>query len=302
MQYRVRINRSLEFIFDNLHRPISLAEAAEKSHFSSFHFHRIFSAYMGETLNDFVTRIRLERSANWLIIRPLATVTEIALEAGFSSSANFSKAFKLHFGLTPTQIRRASPAQRVTAGRIREKYGKDFNLKQLNQIREPNSSANERLAASPEIRIEQLASMSAYTPSEFVGYNVDEVGRAWDKLKALAGSLGVPVSQQRHFSICKDNPLITPLEKCRYEALLVLEQPRGVSDEFKCTSIPAGRYAVAKYVGELSGLFDFYMAIYLHWLPDSGYEPDDYPLMERYLNDARVDGYAEIEVYIKLIE
>jgi AraC family transcriptional regulator len=44
------------------------------------------------------------------------------------------------------------------------------------------------------------------------------------------------------------------------------------------------------------------LSIYSDWLPDSGFEPDNVPLMERYMNDARVDGYIEMEIYVKLKE
>jgi len=42
------------------------------------------------------------------------------------------------------------------------------------------------------------------------------------------------------------------------------------------------------------------LSIYSDWLPESGFEPDNYPLMERYLNDAREDGYVEMEIFVKL--
>jgi AraC family transcriptional regulator len=42
------------------------------------------------------------------------------------------------------------------------------------------------------------------------------------------------------------------------------------------------------------------MSLYSNWFPNSGFEPDGFPLMERYLNDVRKDGYVEMEAYIKL--
>lgn len=104
-EYRKRIDSVLKYIEENLDRKISLAEAAEVSHFSAYHFHRIFTGLMGETVNDYVVRRRLERAVNRLIFKPELSVTQIAMENGFSSSANFSKAVKLHFGFSPSEIR-----------------------------------------------------------------------------------------------------------------------------------------------------------------------------------------------------
>jgi len=35
-------------------------------------------------------------------------------------------------------------------------------------------------------------------------------------------------------------------------------------------------------------------------LPDSGFEPDNFPLLENYLNNVRADGFLEMEIYVKL--
>jgi hypothetical protein len=59
---------------------------------SEYHFHRVFDAMTGETLNDFTNRQRLEKAAR-LLTTTRQSATEIALECGFSSSATFSRSF-----------------------------------------------------------------------------------------------------------------------------------------------------------------------------------------------------------------
>ena len=61
---------------------------------------------VGETLNDFVQRIRLEKSVQKLTTDFNKSITEIALDCGFSSSQNFAKIFKSHYGMTPSTSRR----------------------------------------------------------------------------------------------------------------------------------------------------------------------------------------------------
>jgi len=94
--------------------------------------------------------------------------------------------------------------------------------------------------------------------------------------------------------------VITPIEKCRYEAAIVVRPDAVIVAPFFKTIIPAGRYAVAHYKGAPEETSGFHISLYSDWLPDSGFEPDDFPLMEHYLNDVREDGYVEMEVYIKL--
>jgi hypothetical protein len=39
---------------------------------------------------------------------------------------------------------------------------------------------------------------------------------------------------------------------------------------------------------------------YSNWLPDSGFEPDGFPMLEHYLNDVRNEDYVEMEIFVKL--
>ena len=52
-----RVNRAIDYVTGNLSEPLKLEEVAKVAHFSSYHFHRIFRALVGETLHDFVTRV-----------------------------------------------------------------------------------------------------------------------------------------------------------------------------------------------------------------------------------------------------
>ena len=62
VDYVERVNRAIDHIVRNLAQPLSLEEVSEAACFSPFHFHRVFKALLGETLNQFVKRQRLERA------------------------------------------------------------------------------------------------------------------------------------------------------------------------------------------------------------------------------------------------
>src|SRR5580692_6636093 len=87
-EYSQRIDRVIDYLRGNLHRPVKLAELANVACFSEFHFHRIFRAVSGETLNSFTNRLRLEKAARHLRFSD-RSLTDIALDCGFSSSATF---------------------------------------------------------------------------------------------------------------------------------------------------------------------------------------------------------------------
>src|ERR1700682_5272134 len=92
-EYVARMHRVLEHIDRQLDQQLELDTLARVANFSSFHFHRLFTAWMGETLGDYIRRRRLETSALRLVAQPRLTVTQVALSVGFCSSEAFARAF-----------------------------------------------------------------------------------------------------------------------------------------------------------------------------------------------------------------
>src|SRR5277367_828461 len=105
-EYAQRINRVIDYLRGNLDRQVKLKELARVACLSEFHFHRIFGAVSGETLNNFTNRLRLEKAARLLRYSD-QSVTDIALECGFSSSATFSRAFRSGYDTSPSQFRKS---------------------------------------------------------------------------------------------------------------------------------------------------------------------------------------------------
>ena len=104
-EYARRINRVIDYLRGNLDRQVKLEELARVACFSEFHFHRIFGAISGETVNNFTNRLRLEKAAR-LLRYSGQNLTDIALECGFSSSATFSRAFRSGYDTSPSQFRK----------------------------------------------------------------------------------------------------------------------------------------------------------------------------------------------------
>ena len=302
-RYVERVNIALRFIHENLGRPINLKEIAIASSFSIYHFHRIFIAIVGETVNDYVGRKRLERAANLLIFKKALSITEIAVATGFSSSANFAKSFKLYFGVSPSQIRKPVSTENSKIGKLFSKYGKAFNPSDLYpQLAADEATDNpgqfEEIPMNVKIvEIEEQVVCALASPT---GYESASLFKTWDKLIAWSRNNGIQDEKQKRFAFCHDNPAITPIEKCRYEAAVIVGPDTRIEGPFFKAVIPSGKYAVAHYKGAPDETTKFHLSLYSNWFPNSGFVPDDFPLMEHYLNDVRKDGYVEMEAYIKL--
>ena len=106
------------YIQDNLDADLSLLFLAQTAGLSRFRFHRVFKAWRGETLHDFVTRMRMERAAfelRYPIPRSSRrSIKAIAFASGYKSLSSFSHAFSSYARRSPREFRnqalRAKPA------------------------------------------------------------------------------------------------------------------------------------------------------------------------------------------------
>jgi AraC family transcriptional regulator len=94
----------MKYIRQHIHETINRETLAAVAGFSIPHFHRVFTAQVGESAISYVRRLRLERAARKLRMGAV-DITEVALAAGYDSHAAFSKAFKQQFGLSPSEFR-----------------------------------------------------------------------------------------------------------------------------------------------------------------------------------------------------
>jgi len=130
-QHQTRLERIRAYIRDHYAEEMNMAELAKRAGFSKFHFQRVFRETFGETLWDYIKRIRLEKSAYRLMASENCTMTDVAYACGFSSSQHFARSFKEHFGLPPTMLRNefysGIPAVKKMQN-LESNYGKKYLL------------------------------------------------------------------------------------------------------------------------------------------------------------------------------
>ncbi|UPG92656.1 helix-turn-helix domain-containing protein [Luteibacter aegosomatissinici] len=113
---RTEITRLTDYIEDNLHRPIGLAELAAIVGVSRFHFCRVFKQTMGVTAFAFVEECRIRR-ARQLVVETALSLADIALLAGFSDQSHFTRRFTFHVGATPGAFAREYGPRRSRGAR-----------------------------------------------------------------------------------------------------------------------------------------------------------------------------------------
>ncbi len=310
-EYRGRINRAIDYIQSNLDKPLTLALVAESAHFSRYHFHRLFSAITGETLTSYIQRLKMERAAMRLLANPRASITAVALDAGYASPASFARLFKDHFGMSASQWRNGGFKE---FRRRRNHQSKNDQTIGNNDIDNAGCSwyfdtmhceagaARDKMVSSNQSRRRTNMSITAGRPVEVrdrepmtVAYvrhigpykgDVQLFGNLWKRLMQWAeprGLLNKPDVQC--LSVYNDDPEMTDEGKLRVSVCITVPADTAVEGDVGKMEIPGGRYAIAHFEIGADQYQEAWNYVFGEWLPDSGYQPDDRPCFERCLND-----------------
>lgn len=110
-QNRERVQKVIALLKEHLTEAISLEEIGRRVGCSHFHLSRIFSQEVGKPIFQYLRELRLERAAA-LLREGRMTITQIALEVGYSSPSHFSTAFHEKFGCCPGLYPMATAPQR----------------------------------------------------------------------------------------------------------------------------------------------------------------------------------------------
>jgi AraC family transcriptional regulator len=291
LDYVDRVNRAIDHVLQNLAEPLLLDDVAKVACFSPYHFHRIFRAVVGETLAAFVKRVRLERAVVQLSHRPDATLTEIALACGFSSSSDFSRSFRAHYGVPPRlfDVERFRATRRELMQTTVMPPGESHRLQRLPPGENPDGFAVV-LRKLPARRVAYVRVTHAYQGTGVLA--AVAVLRRWAEPRGLVGGQWLGYQW--------DDPEIVPLEKCRYDVGLEIPDAVTVGGEVSATTFPA--MTVAEL--DLAGPIDLEMRaidwMYTTWLPTSGWAPAHQPAFEAWNGAPFAHGSEYFELRMQL--
>jgi AraC family transcriptional regulator len=297
-EYTRRMHRVVAYIDARLDEDLLLADLAAQAHFSAFHFHRLFGAWMGETLGEYLRRRRLEVAALRLITQPRTLVLGIALMVGFGSGEAFARAFRLRFDCSPSQWRRQQRQDRLR--KMDQGLGKIDQVANGTATQDDGSShpqmerpMNVQVIDRQAVQVAALRHVGPYGPG---------VAQFWQQrfypFLVQHGLLGRPI-----YGISHDDPNIADPQKCRYDACVEVAADFGLPAGAHRTEIPGGRYATMAFVGTSGQVNDAWQSLMRDWLPDSGYQLDGRPTFEYYPPDASFDeatGVFSCEIVIPL--
>lgn len=100
-----RIAQSIAIIRNNLREPLGVEEIATKVGMGKSTFYTHFQQFTGKTPNAFAKNLRL-CEARRLNVEQKKPISAVAFEIGYASTAQFSRDYKQHFGMTPSEDRK----------------------------------------------------------------------------------------------------------------------------------------------------------------------------------------------------
>ncbi|WP_276358106.1 response regulator transcription factor [Cohnella caldifontis] len=103
VKHRQIIDFTVRYIHEHYHENITLGLLADEIHISKNYLGQIFRNGTGETFNQYVTRIRMEK-ARQMILEGKHYIYEIALKVGYANIPYFSSQFKKYIGVNPADV------------------------------------------------------------------------------------------------------------------------------------------------------------------------------------------------------
>jgi AraC family transcriptional regulator len=292
-EYRSRLNRTIDYIQNHYDEDLNLTKLAEVACFSKFHFHRIFRAMVGETLNDFVQRIRLEKSVQMLTTDLNKSITDIALDCGFSCSQNFAKLFKARYGITPSIFRREfnwddwKTKMRNLKGVNKDDlqpadaflYDTYHNKRQLpiDKIVDKRCVLQVKIENLPDLHVAYIRYRGPYNHK-----TIDPVSR---QLLQWSNPRGMTENNSIFLGVIWSKPGITPDDKLIYDACIIVPESIKADRWVDIQVLPGGKFAIHHCEIEENRNEEAWMNLVLNWLASSDYQPDDRPLYQIYYND-----------------
>lgn len=273
--YEEKLNVIIEHIHNNLDSRIDIKTLAEISHFSPFHFHRISKALLGEPIGAYISRTRLETAAKMIRYSALG-IEAIAYNVGFETPSSLSKAFKNHFGISPTEYRK----------------NKLFTFKKMNIMKTTLNIKKPKIQNIEDKQCLYYRMQGAYQTLDYMG--------AWKKLWEQVKEQKLFTKGIQHFGLPHDDPKITDEDKIRYDACLIIHKDAKPTGDIGVKTLKSGKFAVFLYQGSYKYFAEVYDYIFNEWLLNNDFELRNEPVRERYISHPErvVEEKLKTEFYI----
>lgn len=280
------IGQAIVFIENHLYEPISACDVAKAVSYSYYHFHRYFSAIMGETIGSYIRSRRLTQAA-WDLTHSKKKIIDIGLSLYFETAEGFTRAFKDRYSMTPTEYR---------------KNGIDILIGNRQSAQKSDKTIITYSGIAPEIiTIPEIYIMGIRFKTTING---NESITMW---KQFNNQLPVELHSNKRYGVyevgetCSSDLFNTDSETT---AFIGVEIPENYSifKGMKIKKLCGGKYARFIHKGTIDTLIQTYHYIWGVWFPKSGFDlanRDDFECYTERFKSTN-DKKSEIDIYFPI--
>lgn len=302
-EYVSRINKVQDYIENNISEEFSLIRLSEIANFSPYHFHRIFYSITGETLFQYIQRVRIEKAAVLLLKNKKVSIMEIALECGFSNQASFAKAFKNYFNLNASKFRNEESIEKNINCKTESNLGKVLTKRVCYNNAEINKWCYKgQEDISYVVEVKKVTEIKVIYVRHTGPYKKDVqlFEKLFSKLSTWAAKRNLISSDETKWLILfHDTPDITEDNKLRISVCMTVSEEVKVDGEVGSLIIPEGKFAIGHFELKNDQYQAAWNAMFDDWFPVSGYQPDDGLSFELYPNVSPNNTKKQIvDIYI----
>jgi len=273
-EYLKRINFVLDFIEKNLDSDLSLEYLSNKSHYSPYHFHRVFLTVTNERLNEFINRKRIERIASILLISPNTSLKDLAYKYGFNSDNSFSRAFKKYYGITPTKFK--SEGKKILSKIGIEPFSFEKYICSIDTIKQwTKMNTQITIKKLPELKLASISHIGEFDKASNMFQRLME----WGRQKRV-----LDTSNFKAITIYHDNPNVTQTSKLRFSTCVTIRENINTDGEIRQIDLKKGTYATGHFEIKAEEISKAWKSM-CSWVIENGYEFCDGDYFEVYHND-----------------
>jgi AraC family transcriptional regulator len=278
MEWIERLNKAIIYIEEHLTKEIDYEELGKIACCSAYHFQRMFAYMANVPLSEYIRRRKMSLAAVDLQGGD-EKIIDIAQKYGYNSPTAFNRAFQTVHGIAPSLVK---------GGGVAVKSFPPLMFKiMVKGVEELN------------YRIEKKEAFRVVGVSQPLHKEVEEnfmiVPQMWQDaavngtIQKLAGMMDSPVMGVLGVSVCNDE------EQWKY--FIAVSSSAPVDEGLEEYIVPAFTWAIFPGEGACpQAIQELERRIVAEWLPTSGYEYDNGPDIEVYLNPD--PQQAEFEVWI----
>lgn len=296
------IQKSVDYIENHLQEEVSTEILADMVSLSPFYFQRLFKRLVNKPVQEYVKLRRMSK-----IIENLKDneqrILDVALDYGFSSHANFSRAFKEIYGITPTEYKNTAPLLNTFDKPdismkyilVNEEVPLIINDIVLEVKKKKITQAEKYIGLVADVKINEQIPIGEST-------GIDVPGQLWSKFHkekdTLIESINLNIEMGMSYMSESENGIFK-----YFAGSFLKENPKNLYNQYVIQELSLGEYIVCnieaesfeKLVTEALNKANKYL--FETWLPNHKLRVEPFSAEKYYLN---CDCRNRMEIWLKL--